>query len=117
MVRDQESNMTGFNQLTHAQAERLAYLCEEAGEVIQAANKVLRHGYLSSNPDDPLSKCNKKHLGEEIGQLIMAVSMLTSTEDISERVIEHAYDEKRKTLHKWMHHQPLDVLVQIRSDN
>ena len=34
-----------FNKLTPAQAERLAILIEECGEVIQAATKILRHGY------------------------------------------------------------------------
>jgi NTP pyrophosphatase (non-canonical NTP hydrolase) len=41
-----------FNKLTDAEAERLAMLIEECGEVIQAATKVLRHGYESFHPDE-----------------------------------------------------------------
>jgi len=42
-----------FNGLTPAQAERLAMLIEECGEVIQIAGKILRHGYDSYHPDRP----------------------------------------------------------------
>ena len=37
--------MRPFNQLDCAAAERLAVLAEEAGEVVQAVTKILRHGY------------------------------------------------------------------------
>lgn len=33
-----------FNNLTPGEAERLAMLAEECGEVIQAVGKILRHG-------------------------------------------------------------------------
>ena len=36
--------------LTEAQRERLEMLAEEAGEVVQACTKILRHGYNSYNP-------------------------------------------------------------------
>lgn len=39
-----------FNQLTPAQAERLAILAEECGEVIQIIGKILRHGLDSCHP-------------------------------------------------------------------
>jgi len=39
-----------FNGLSPAEAERLALLAEECGEVVQAVCKVLRHGYESTNP-------------------------------------------------------------------
>lgn len=42
-----------FNNLTPAQAERLAMLIEECGEVIQVAGKILRHGYDNYHPDRP----------------------------------------------------------------
>lgn len=41
-----------FNGLTPAEAERLAMLSEECGEVIQIIGKILRHGYDSYHPDD-----------------------------------------------------------------
>lgn len=39
-----------FNQLTPAQAERLAILAEECGEVVQIIGKILRHGLDSWHP-------------------------------------------------------------------
>ncbi len=45
--------MTHFNQLTPAEAERLAMLAEECGEVIQVIGKILRHGYESYHPANP----------------------------------------------------------------
>lgn len=39
-----------FNQLTPAQAERLAILAEECSEVIQIIGKILRHGLYSAHP-------------------------------------------------------------------
>lgn len=105
--------MTNFNGLTDAQAERLHYLCEEAAEVIQAANKVLRHGYASRNPEDPNGMDNREHLSTEIGQLILAIFMLTTTGEIPQEIVEYACDKKRRSLHKWMHHQPEEVLSRL----
>lgn len=45
--------MDNFNQLTPAEAERLAMLAEECGEVIQMIGKILRHGLDSYHPSDP----------------------------------------------------------------
>lgn len=45
--------MTHFNGLTPAEAERLAMLAEECGEVIQIVGKILRHGYESFHPVNP----------------------------------------------------------------
>ena len=39
-----EVHVTPFNGLTPAEAERLALLMEECGEVVQIIGKVLRHG-------------------------------------------------------------------------
>jgi hypothetical protein len=49
-----------FNQLTPAQAERLAMLAEECGEVIQIVGKILRHGYDNHHPNDPTT--TNRHL-------------------------------------------------------
>jgi len=42
-----------FNNLTPAEAERLAMLAEECGEVVKVVGKILRHGYNSHHPDTP----------------------------------------------------------------
>ena len=49
-----------FNGLTPAEAERLAMLAEECGEVIQMVGKILRHGYDSYHPSDPTT--TNRHL-------------------------------------------------------
>lgn len=44
---------TPFNQITPAEAERLAMLSQEASRLIQMANKVLHHGMGGAQPDGP----------------------------------------------------------------
>ena len=56
-----------FNKLTPAQAERLAMLAEECGEVIQAVGKILRHGFESRHPNG--GETNKDALLRELGDL------------------------------------------------
>jgi len=71
-----------FNRLTEAEAERLAILIEECGEVTQAACKILRHGYESTNPkaitpieEDP--ETNRSALERELGDLLHAARRLS----------------------------------------
>lgn len=42
---------SGFNQLSHAEIERLAKLNDEISEVGQEISKILIHGYESWHPD------------------------------------------------------------------
>ena len=70
-----------FNKLTPAQAERLAILIEECGEVIQAATKILRHGYTSKHPDTGVT--NTALLERELGDLQFAVELCERGGDIS----------------------------------
>ena len=58
-----------FNQLTPAQAERLAMLAEECGEVIQSVGKILRHGYESGHPENP-KVTNRRLLEKEISDIL-----------------------------------------------
>ena len=64
-----------FNGLTPAQAERLAMLAEECGEVIQIIGKILRHGYESYHPNNP-SVTNRTLLGRELTDLIAVAASL-----------------------------------------
>lgn len=61
--------MTHFNQLTPAQAEVLALLAEEAGELIQAIGKILRHGLESTHPANPGGPTNADALVRELGDV------------------------------------------------
>lgn len=51
---------------TPAEAERLMMLMEECAEVIQAASKILRHGWTSFNPHDVHRVPNSEHLDKEL---------------------------------------------------
>ncbi len=64
-----------FNQLTPAQAERLAILMEECGEVVQIIGKILRHGYDSCSPFGASQETNRQALVRELFD-IKAAAML-----------------------------------------
>lgn len=64
-----------FNKLSPAQAERLAMLAEECGEVIQVIGKILRHGYDSYHPADP-TVTNRVLLGRELTDLYAVAASL-----------------------------------------
>lgn len=92
-----------FNKLTPAQAERLALLAEECGEVVQAVGKILRHGYRSHHPQ--FRDCdNRETLEEEIGDLTAAVRLLSDAGDIvGENVVQHA-ESKLERVEEFLHH-------------
>lgn len=67
--------MDGHSTLSPGEAERLAMLVEECGEVIQAASKVLRHGYENFHPDDPTTS-NRDLLTNEMADLFAVYEMM-----------------------------------------
>ena len=91
-----------FNGLTPGEAERLALLIEECGEVIQAASKALRHG-MSSRWDNGQS--NKVKLEEELGHLFLEVRRMTSHGDLEMSIIENYGAEKNNRPNLYHHHQ------------
>lgn len=102
--------MQHFNQLTPAEAERLAILIEECGETIQAASKVLRHGWESYDPTLPEGErvTNRMHLSKEIGHIYAAVNTMTMVRpvaDLAAPTIYLAQRKKSETIHQWTHHQ------------
>lgn len=64
-----------FNQLTPAEAERLAMLAEECAEVIQVVGKILRHGYESYHPSNPAFS-NRDLLHQELTDLFAVQNQL-----------------------------------------
>lgn len=69
--------MNHFNKLTPAEAERLAMLAEECGEVIQVVGKILRHGYDSYHPVNPRVS-NRDLLAKElrdVNAILMAMGL------------------------------------------
>jgi NTP pyrophosphatase (non-canonical NTP hydrolase) len=101
-----EKNMsTNFNKLTPAQAERLALLAEECGEVVQAVAKVLRHGYKSCHPMVNNPEFNNRYdLEKELGDVLAAMKLMARAGDIENpRVIGHSEDKLESVQH-YLHH-------------
>lgn len=96
-----------FNELTQAEAERLAILAEECAEVIQIVGKILRHGYESTNPDASHKGTNREQLAREIGDLRAAEERMIICDDISEGEVIDAQREKFASVTRYLHHQPV----------
>lgn len=92
-----------FNQLTDGQAERLAHLMEELAESVQAAAKVLRHGYASRHPDGGPS--NRTMLETELGQVISILNDMSKREDLDFAEIMHSASVHAERLETYYHHQ------------
>jgi len=93
-----------FNQLTPAEAERLALLAEECGEVIQAVGKILRHGYESRHPNG--GPTNREALERECGDVYHCIWMLIAAHDIDGNGMSQRADDKAKSVTQYLHHQP-----------
>jgi NTP pyrophosphatase (non-canonical NTP hydrolase) len=92
-----------FNDLSVGEAERLALLLEEAGEVVQAVGKILRHGYESYHPDGGPS--NRESLERELGDMAAAIQMMTERRDLNTAFIKQCQREKMVKVAKYLHHQ------------
>jgi NTP pyrophosphatase (non-canonical NTP hydrolase) len=90
------------NKLSPAEAERLALFIEECGEAVQAAGKILRHGYDSWE--------NRKDLEKEVADIFYAVRLMTSSKDLSEITILVKELEKSKKVVEYLHHQDPELL-------
>lgn len=96
-----------YNGLTKGEAERLAWLAEEAGEVVQAVTKILRHGYDSYNPDDRDAGDNRKQLAREILDFCKVVNLMDKKLEF--RIFGTGWSHKISTdeiaSSKYTHHQ------------
>ena len=98
--------MSDFPGLSKAEYERLALLIEECGEVIQAAAKVLRHGYHSHHPNISDGPNNRGNLEKELGDLSAAVCLMNKARDINlHEDVAACADLKWKNVQKYLHHQ------------
>lgn len=95
-----------FNNLTDAEAERLAILAEECGEVIHIIGKILRHGYESYDPTVPINnQARNRHLLEkELGDISAAYCRLLQARDISSNAVE-ARAALKLINQGYLHHQ------------
>lgn len=99
-----------FNDLTPAEAERLACLAEEMGEAIHIIGKILRHGYESYNPNDMLemgaaTPRNRRLLENELGHVRHWMIELCLAGDLSKEAIHRAADAKKLAVRPYLHHQ------------
>jgi len=107
-MSERKTGLTGkhFNQLTPAEAERLACLAEECGEVIQVIGKILRHGFDDWSPLDETKTTNRENLERELGDLSAVCQRMTDADDIQRVGVHMALAAKMAKLPKWTHHQP-----------
>lgn len=92
--------MEHFNGLSPAEAERLAMLAEEAGEIVQSVGKVLRHGYSSTHPNG--GPDNREQLYREINDLTTVALLMSMAGDFP-RV--SANDDAYRRKLRYAHHQ------------
>ena len=97
--------MMNINNLSNAEAERLAILAEEMGEAIQVIGKILRHGYDSNNPLIENSLTNREELNKEIGDVELLIYLMAEAKDIDRNSIDRRRIEKGKKIVKWLHYQ------------
>lgn len=98
-----KNDMEHFNRLTPAEAERLALLAEECGEVIQAIGKVLRHGFESTHPDG--GPTNREALEREMGDVYHAMVRMCGTGDLDWNAVTQRADDKARSVVRYFHHQ------------
>ena len=65
-----------------AQMERLAFLIEECGEVIQEATKIMRFGFDSYHPADLTQETNRDRLFREMTDVMASYDILVRAGDI-----------------------------------
>lgn len=93
-----------FNELTDAEAERLAILAEECAEVIYVVGKILRHGYESYNPTDDRMNLNRFLLENELSHVANIVDMMIKAGDINELQMSYCQEAKAETIGLYLHH-------------
>ena len=98
-------SVTHFNGLTPAEAERLALLAEECGEIVQVIGKILRHGYESSHPDDATDTTNRTLLEKEIGDFECVLEMMSAAKDVKIYYIGYCMKTKQRKIGQYLHHQ------------
>ena len=94
-----------MSRLTASERERLEILAEECGEVVQAAMKVLRHGYDAYNPHEASPLDNRDRLEKEIGDVRAIVQMMVDADDLRMAQIVRWQKDKPGRMAPYLHHQ------------
>jgi hypothetical protein len=93
-----------FNNLSPAEAERLAILSEELGEAQQIIGKILRHGYNNYSPHDYTRTNNRRLLEMELGHVQSAIKIIVRNNDVSSSEIRFFEELKLTKINKYLHH-------------
>ncbi len=104
-VRGDLARHAPFNGLSVAEAERLYLLAEELGEAVQAIGKILRHGYSSYHPYDPMRRSNRQALEKEMADIHAATALLRAARDLNGGNMEAEALKKIDKVRRDLHHQ------------
>lgn len=99
-----------FNKLTEAELERLSYLLEECGEVIQFIGKVQKHGFDSRHPKYG-DKSNRESLAIELSHLMYSIMFMIRNNDLDTKLMAKSLKDKRERSEKYYHHQNITKKV------
>lgn len=91
------------NGLSKAEEERLECLAEEAGEIVQACMKILRHGYESRHPDG--GPTNRESLAREVGNFQFIKSEMIWSRDLPQYALKEGIASKKENWKRFTHHQ------------
>ncbi len=94
-----------FNGLSLAEAERLAILAEECGEVIQVVGKVLRHGWNPTDHTTGITYDNRADLETEMGHVRNIERLMIARQDVIHAALVQAAQTKRAKWSVYLHHQ------------
>lgn len=91
-----------------AEAERMAILTEELGEVLQAIGKIQRHGWVAvrQSPASIHRYDNREQLETELGNLKAIINRMVINGDIRSDVIDAAAIEHHHKLKQYTYFQP-----------
>lgn len=95
---------TKVSGLTPAQEERLNKFVEECAEGIQAAMKILLHGFSSMDPTAAQPVPNVLQLEREIADILNAVELLARGRDIDMTNVRIRQDQKWYKMPKYLHY-------------
>ena len=96
--------MSNYNGLSDAETERLAILVEELGEALQAAGKILRHGYESEYTRTHQLPPNRDKLELELGCVRAAIIRMCMAGDLNKEAV-HFHAAQKLTSQAYLHHQ------------
>lgn len=89
--------------LSDPERELIVCLMEEAGEVVQACSKILRHGPESYHPNDLSQATNIMLLEKELGDILNIIHRLSELGTVSKQWIQCYNGLKQSKLDKYLH--------------